>query len=189
MTRQLVPRLILFWVFVVILIGAIIVMRHRTVSTKTSVIPASLARDCALASATDDKQVGGAVIPPTDVRGQVMTYGKAVQFIFGRPNSSDEGMAKIRDHLVWIVVLQGEFIEHVPASADSSIPAKDVIHSQMALLIDGNTGEMIERVMISPQKTLPVEVLPVLLPNSGTSLPLPTAGPIVTEAPFPTLSP
>jgi len=118
-----------------------------------------------------------------------MTYGQAVQFVLGRSIDLNTQEYKIRNNAVWLLVLAGEFVEHVPSSADGIIPAKDVIHHQMAIILDGNTGEIIGRVMISPQKVLLVSSLPVLIESSDALPALPTKGPISTEVPYPTLSP
>ena len=62
---------------------------------------------------------------------------------------------------VWLVVLEGKFIEHVPP-APQNIPAKDVEHSQMALILDAKTGDAFESVLVSPQLPLDISTLPVL---------------------------
>ena len=189
MIKRLISHQLFMRILVILLISLIIGLGLKITSAQTSVIPPSLAVDRALAYAVDDRQVGGASTQPAEVRGQTMSYGQAVQLLFGRPIAANEAIAKIRDYPVWLVVLQGEFIEHVPSSADGSIPDTDVIHHQMAIILDGNTGEIIERVMLSPQKVLFVSNLPVLIKSSDPLPPLPTKGPISTEAPYPTLRP
>ena len=188
MTKRLTSRQLFMMLLVLPLMILIVIIGIRSTSAQTSVIPESLALDRALAYAMDDMMVGGAITEPTEVRGRIMNYGQAVQFVFGTPISPNEGTYKIRNYAVWLVVLKGEFIEHVPSSADGSIPSKDVIHDQMVVILDGNTGEIIERVMISPQKALLVSNLPLLNKSSGPLPALPTKGPISTEAPYPTLS-
>lgn len=175
--------LILVFAVLIILIGM------NSTSAQSSVLPQSLAVDRALVYAQDDGQFGGASTKPAEIRGRVMTYGQVVQLIYGRPISSNDTIAKLRDYPVWLVVLQGEFIEYVPSSADGTIPAKEILHTQMAIILDGNTGELIERVLVSPQKNLSVINMPVLLESSESLPALPTKGPISTEMPYPTLSP
>ena len=189
MIKQLPLYRIISWVILVMLTILIVVIGMKSTNAQSSVIPASLAVDRALTYALEDGQIGGMTTKPTDVRGQVMTYGQAVQLIFGKPIGSNDAVAKIRDYPVWLVILQGEFIEHVPSSADGSIPSKDILHTQMAIILDGNTGEIIERIMISPQKTLSVGSLPVLTESSDSLPAFPTKGPISTEVPYPTLNP
>ena len=174
-------------VLVMLLLVLILSMGINKTGAQTSVIPASLALDRALTFARDDGWVGGAVAQPAEARGQAMTYGQAVELIFGRPIDPNDSIYKNRDLQVWVVVLHGKFIEHVPSSADGSIPAKDVVHNQMVIILDGNTGEIMERVMISPQKVLSVANLPILSKSAEPLPPLPTKGPISTEVPYPTL--
>jgi hypothetical protein len=161
----------------------------KITSTQSSLIPESAAVERALLYAQEDGPIGGAAETPVEIRGQVLPYGQAVQIVFGTPISSKDANAKIRDELVWLIILQGRFVEHVPSSADGSIPPKDSLHTQMVIILDGNSGELIEQIMISPQKTLPVNQFPVLTESTDTLPSLPTEGLISTEIPYPTLSP
>ena len=151
---------------------------------QTSTIPTSVATNLALSYSKDDGRVGGLVSQPVQMFGKLMTYEEAVQYVFGQPVGSSDAIAKIGNNPVWLVVLQGKIVEHVPPAPD--IPAKDIMHTQMAVIIDGNSGEVIERVLISPQITLSVASLPVLVLPSGTVAPAPTRGPIFMEIPLPT---
>ena len=169
------------------LIGLTVILAVRQGMAQTSVIPADVAVNLALSYGKDDGYVGGLVDQPTGIYGRVLTYGEAVQYIFARPVNPNDGMAKIQNHPVWLIILQGKFVEHVPAAAD--IPAKDVIHDQMALIMDGNTGEIIERVLIAPQMKLPITTLQALAVPAGTAAPAPTRSNISTEVPFPTTTP
>lgn len=153
-------------VIIVILTVLAVLVGMKVTSAQSSVIPESLAVDRALVYTQDDGQFGGALVKPAEIRGQVMTYGQAVQFIYGRPISSGDVVTKIRDYPVWLVILEGEFVEHVPASADGKIPSKEILHTQMAIILDGNTGEVMEEVMISPQKKLSVSTLRLLKESS-----------------------
>ena len=189
MSQLIASRQVRIGAVVVILVVVIIGVGLKAGSAQTSIVPASLAVQRSLDAANFQGPAGGAIAPPTEARGQVMTYGQAVQFIFGRPMDPNQSTAKLKDYPVWLVMLQGQFVEHVPAAADGSIPAKDVMHSQMAVILDGNTAEVLEQVMVSPANVLSVSAFPVL-PLHSDSIPLgPTQGPISTEAPYPTLSP
>jgi hypothetical protein len=175
----------LSWFHLVVIVG----VGLKAGRAQTSIVPASLAVKRALDTANFDGPIGGSTTQPTEARGQVMTYGEAIQFIFGRPMDPNESIAKLKDYPILLVVLQGQFVEHVPAAADGSIPAKDVIHSQMAVILDGNTAEVLEQILVSPAKALAVSTLPVLPVHSDAIPPVPTKGPISTEAPYPTQSP
>ena len=188
MIKQLISHRIFVSVLILALLVLIVSIGINKTGAQTSVIPADLALDRALTYSQDDGWVGGAAAPPQEVRGEPMTYGQAVEFVFGRPIDPNDGIYEIRDYPVWVVVLRGKFIEHVPSSADGSIPAKDVVHNQMVVILDGNTGEIMERVMISPREFLPVNGLPMLIRSSEPLPPLPTKGPISTEVPYPTLA-
>ena len=144
----------------------------------TAVIPASVIVNRALQIANEQgPSSGGSLTPPTEARGQVTTYGQAYQFIFNQPPPSGTS-APNPIYPVWLVVLQGQFVEHVPASAGGSIPAKDVLHSQMAIILDGDTTESLATVMVAPGQPLDVSSLPVL--------PLPTGALAATTTPVPT---
>ena len=149
-------------------------------------IPGDLALHLALESSKDEG-LGGWQIPPEKVYGQVVTYSKAVQFIFDKPIDSSTKEYEKRDKTVWLVAFEGKFVEHVPTSAGGDIPAKDVIHNQLAVILDGNTGEVMRQVMPSPQTKLPFSNLPILQSTRKSLPPLPTRGPILTEEPYPTL--
>jgi hypothetical protein len=160
----------------------------KITNPQSSLIPKSVAVARALRYAQESGPAGVAETP-VEIRGQVLPYGQAVQFVFGTPISSKDANAKIRNELVWLVILQGTFVEHVPSSADGAIPAKDILHTQMVIILDANSGELLEQVMISPQKTLPVNQFPVLTESTDTLPALPTKGAISTEMPYPTLRP
>jgi len=189
MIRQFSAYRIPSLVIVVILIILTIVIGMKVTSAQSSVIPESLAVDRALIYAQEGGPIGGAAEKPVEIRGEVMPYGQAVQFVFGASISSSDSKAKIRDDPVWLIILRGTFVEHAPASADGAIPAKDLLHTQMAIILDGNSGELLDQVMISPHKTLPMNQFPVLTESTDALLALPTKGAISTEMPYPTLSP
>ena len=188
MIKQLMSGQKLIMILMLALLILIVSIGINKTAAQTSAIPASLALERALNYAQEDGGVGGAIAQPAEIRGQAMTYGQATQLIFGSPINPNDSIYKIRNYQVWVVVLQGKFIEHVPSSADGSIPSKDVVHHQMVVILDGNTGEIMERVMISPQKALSVKSLPVLIKSSEQVPPAPTQGPISTEIPYPTLA-
>jgi len=166
-----------------------IVLNVRSTNAQTSVIPNGLALDLALSYSMDDGLMGGALNPPAKVYGQVMTYEEAVKFVLNKPIDSNTQNYKTLNKTVWLVVLEGEFVEHVPPSADGIIPAKEVIHNQMAIILDGNTGEIMRRILLSPQIKLSVANLPVLQKTNAPLPALPTSVPISTEVPYPTLPP
>ena len=189
MSQLIASRQLRLGAVVVILLVVIVGVGLKAGSAQTSVIPASLAVQRALDAANFDGPMGGSTTQPTEARGQVMTYGQAIQYVFGRPMDPNQSIAKLKDYPIWLVVLQGQFVEHVPAAADGSVPAKNVIHSQMAVILDGNTAEVLEQIMVSPAKALAVSTLPVLPLHPAAIPPVPTQGPISTEAPYPTQSP
>ena len=153
---------------------------------QTSLIPSTLALELAQSYSIDDGLIGGALTPSSKAYGQVMTYEEAIQFVFGKPIDSNTQIYTIREKAVWLIILEGEFVSHAPASADGVIPAKDVIHSQMGVILDATTGEILRRTLISPEKELPVTDLPVLegIAEQDTPFILPTPAPVSTEIPF-----
>jgi hypothetical protein len=179
MTIQLTTgQRILIAVLGVVILVLVLSLGIKETADRTAVIPASVAVTRAIAIAYEQSPNGGAVAPPTEARGQATSYGEAYQFIFKRPPDAADSAAPNPVYPVWLVVLQGQFVEHVPASADGSIPAKDVLHSQLAIILDGDTTQSIDRVMIPPTQPLDVSALPVL--------PLPTGAPAATTTPQPT---
>ena len=161
----------------------------KITNAQSSLIPEGVAVERALIYAQEEGPIGGATEKPVEIRGEVMPYGQAVQFVFGASISSSDSNSKIRDDPVWLIILRGTFVEHVPSSADGGIPAKDLLHTQMAIILDGNSGELLDQVMISAQKTLPVNQFPVLTESTDALPTVPTKGAISTEMPYPTLSP
>ncbi len=167
-----------------------VVLRANDTNAQTSIIAESLALNRALAYSVDDGLMGGSL--PTSsvtVYGQDMPYGEAVQFVLGRPIDSNTQNYKNRNKVVWLLVLEGKFVEHVPPSADGSIPAKEVIHNQMVIILDGSTGEIMRRMLLSPQIKLSTANLPALQRSTGALPALPTKDLILTEVPYPTLAP
>ena len=176
MIKLTVARRIIIAVLGVVLLVLVLSFGLKHNFDQTAVIPASIAVHRALAIANEQGPYGEAVTPPVEARGQATTYAQAIQFIFGRPLDPQESAAYNPNFPVWLVVLRGQFVEHVPPSADGSIPAKDVLHSQMAIILDGDSTQNIESVMLSPTQPLDVSSLPVL--------PLPTGAPEATTTPF-----
>jgi hypothetical protein len=141
----------------------------------------------ALLYAKDDYKTGGIVGEPTEIRGATMTYSHAVQLIFGKKVDSTKDTVRAQDSLVWVIALEGSFVSHVPAAP--GIPSQDVTHTQMYLIIDGKTSDLIEQVFVSPRTRVDVSSLPVL-PITGTRvLATPTKGSLVLDSPLATATP
>ena len=149
-------------VLAVILAIGLLLASTRSVVAPQAAIPAETAARQALAAGRDTG-LGGYLAPPERILGMQMRFIDALRFVFGANVGEDR--SRPDGYPVWLVVLEGEFIEHVPA-APPDIPAKDVTHSQMALLIDAQTGEAFESMLISPQHPLDTRSLPVL-PRPG----------------------
>ena len=152
---------ILRWLVIgaaVIIAAVLLFSQVRPVVAPALAISAETAVARALVAARDDG-LGGYAEPPARVFGKPMTLTEARRFVFGANTGAYNDRPP--DAPVWLVVLEGKFIEHVPA-APQNIPAKDVEHNQMALFIDATSGEVFERTMISPQQTLDTASLPLL---------------------------
>ena len=170
-----------------LLIGAIFI--GKSVLAKPAIISADAAVNLALTHGNSniylewDNQ-------PSGIFGKVMQYGEAVQYKTTQPIPSQENIARMSDVPVWLILLQGNFVEHIPAAPGSpGIPEKDVYHHQIALIIDGVSGDFIEAFWVSPQEALSMNSLPALTPPSGTVPPAPTQAPIYTAVPLPTTGP
>ncbi|HMV96979.1 MAG TPA: hypothetical protein PKJ84_08245 [Anaerolineales bacterium] len=146
----------------------------------------SLALDLAF-SYSKDTRLGGWLVPPEKAYGQVMTYDEAMLFVFGKSVEPNTKEYEKRNKTIWLIVLEGEFVEHVPASAGGDIPATEIIHKQMIIFLDGETGEIMREILPSPQMELPVTNLPVLQKTNEEFPVLPTRAPALTEVPYPTL--
>jgi hypothetical protein len=142
----------------VVIAAVLLFFRVHPVVAPALAISAESAVARALASARDDG-FGGYVEPPEKIFGKQMTLGEAREYVFGA--NAGETTERPASDPVWLVVLEGKFVEHVPP-APLDIPAKDVAHSLMALFIDVQSGEVFEQIMISPQQTLDVSTLPAL---------------------------
>ena len=170
-----------------LLIGAILIW--KTVLAKSAIISADVAVNLALSYGNSniylewDNQ-------PTGIFGKVKKYGEAMQYKTTQPIPPQENIARMSDVPVWLILLQGNFVEHIPAAPGSpGIPEKDIHHHQITLIIDGISGELIETFWVSPQEALSMISLPALTPPSGTVSPTPLQGPIHTAVPLPTTGP
>ena len=170
-----------------LLIGAIFI--GKTVLAKSAILSADAAVNLALSYGNiniylewDNR--------PSGIFGKVMKYGEAVQYKSTQPIPPQENIARTSDVPVWLILLQGDFVEHVPGAPGSpGIPEKDIHHNQIVLIIDGISGDIIETFWVSPQEALSMISLPALTPPSGTVSPTPSQGPIHTAVPLPTTGP
>ena len=93
---------------------------------------------------------------PSGIFGKEMKYGEAVQYKTTQPIPPQENIARMSDVPVWLILLQGNYVEHIPAAPGSpGIPEKEIHHNQIALIIDGVSGDFIEAFWVSPQEGLP----------------------------------
>lgn len=172
----------------IVLIAVSFSSRAESTKAQTTTISDGAALELALSYSMDDGLMGGRLTPPEKVYGEVMTYDEAVQFVSSRPIDPNTKKYEMRNKLVWLIVLEGEFIEHVPPSAGGDIPATEIVHNQMAIILDGKTGEIMRRMLPPTQIKLPVTNLPVLQKTDSAAPELPTSNPISTEVPYPTLA-
>lgn len=158
-------------------------------SAQTPAISPDAAVDLALRYAADDGPIGGLKGKPTEIRGKVMSYEQANYLITGRAIPSNTARSKIATNRAWIIVFFGNVIEHVPAAlGNKNIPAKDIQHNEMAVILDGVTGDIIERALFPATKELNAKSLPVLTLPNGLVSGIPTGLPIRTVPPLPTLA-
>ena len=153
---------------------------------KSSLVSSEVAVARSLLYAEDDGRFGGFTELPVEIRGQVMTYDEAVKKVYGHSINENEGIYSLKDYPVWFVALRGSFVEHVPGAID--IPPKDVLHSQMVIILDGNSAEAFEVILISPTKELAVNSFPILPVPLDEPSNIPTKMPIVEVTPVPTVS-
>ncbi len=163
------------------------IVRTDTGIAQTSNISADQAVVLALSYAKDNGLWGGMVGQPTEIRGRIMPFGQARQFLLS-PIDPNTVMYTMRDNPVWLIMLRGNFIGHIqafpglPSKNLPSNPGRDDLHSQMAVIIDANTGDGIADVLVPLGKELSVISLPVLNRPTG-SISLPTRLPIVPVTP------
>ena len=152
-----------------LLIGAILI--GKTVLAKPAIISADAAVNLALSYGNSNIYLEWDN-RPSGIFGKVMKYGEAVQYKTTQPIPPQENIARMSDVPVWLILLQGNFVEHIPAAPGSpGIPEKEIHHNQIALIIDGVSGEIIETFWVSPQEALSMISLPALTPPSGTRAP------------------
>lgn len=178
-------QLLIEVIVLLVSIAIIATLGSKDTKAQTSIIPNDLALELARKYSMDDGLVGGALITPKNAYGQVMTYDEAILFVSGKSIDPSTQIFTKRDISVWLVILEGEFVSHVPASVDGAVPAKDVNHRQMAIIMDAKTGELYRRTLISPQ----IQLLPADLPTlqdsqEDSNFILPTQVPIATEIPY-----
>ena len=173
----------------IVLIAISFSSRAETTTAQTIAISGDAALELALSYSMDDGLMGGRLTLPEKVYGEVMTYDEAVQFVSNRPIDPNTKKYEMRNKLVWLIVLEGKFVEYVPSSPEGAISATEILHNQMAMILDGKTGEIMKEVLVSPQRILLVTNLPVLQKTDSAVSELPTRNPISTEIPYPTLTP
>ena len=170
-----------------LLIGAILI--GKTVLAKPAIISADAAVNLALSYGNSNIYLEWDN-RPSGIFGKVMKYSEAVQYKATQPIPPQENIARMSDVPVWLILFQGNYVEHIPAAPGSpGIPEKDIHLHQIALIIDGVSGELIEAFWVSPQEVLPFNSLPALTPPSGTVPPATTQAPIYTAVPLPTTGP
>lgn len=118
---------------------------------------------------------------PTQIRGKLMTFDEANQFVFSRPLSPNTSVGKERGKSVWLIALWVDGTSHsaaVPAARGSSaIPAKVVRFSLAIEILDATTGLQLMGSMTSPEQHPNVQSLPLLSRPQGTVV-VPTSPPI-----------
>ncbi len=89
----------------------------------------------------------------------------------------------------WIVVLRGRVIETVPASADGTVPEREVILHQLMIVVDAQSAEAREVKAFPPDHEVDASAYPLrLLPAGPVATPPPRTAPS-TEVPLPTMAP
>ena len=181
--------ILLLLLVLTVLAASVFSVQFDNTKAQTSSISEDAALVLAISYSADDGLVGGAVAPPEKIYGQIMTYNEAVLFVLNKPIGQNTTKNEMRNNIVWLIVLDGEFVEHVPPSPDGSIPAIDIAHNQMAIILDGKTGDILRRILPPSHIKLSVANLPLLETTDNIAPDLPTQIPISTEIPFPTLTP
>ncbi|MCC7163103.1 MAG: hypothetical protein IT331_11455 [Anaerolineae bacterium] len=150
----------------------------------------TLAPDIAVARALTvagefDLPYGGLRGRPTEIYGRIMTYAEANDLLTGRPIAPNSLEIELADKQVWLILFQGNIVEHVPPVSDGSIPEKQVQHSQMTVVLDAFTGEMLRRTLLAPLIKFDVRTLSELpYPAESSFVVFPTH-PIQTAEPLP----
>jgi hypothetical protein len=177
---------------VAIIVTPIIHWNSPVVNGGNSIISADVAVDRALASANADSPMGRLIGSPDEIQGKVMTYDQAHRLLFGRPVAPNTERGKMAANQVWLIVLHGNVIAHIEgAPGKTPIPASDEPHHQMAVILDAITADVFEGAIISNEKPLNVQSLPVLTlpkePVEGIPRQLPiipvTAAPLAPAPP------
>ena len=122
-----------------LLIGAILI--GKTVLAKSAILSADAAVNLALSYGNSNIYLEWDN-RPSGIFGKVMKYGEAVQYKTTQPIPPQENIARMSDVPVWLILLQGDFVEHIPAAPGSpGIPEKEIHHDQIALIINGVSGD------------------------------------------------
>ncbi len=146
---------------VILVLAMLVVLSRATIGrAQTAAISPDVAVAHALADAQDNGPFGGIVGKPTEIRGQVTTYGQAVERVERTPMEPSQAMVK-RDKTVWHILLRGRFVAHIEG-APPDIPPKDEVFHQMSIILDGTTGEVMESTFLPANLELPINGMPVL---------------------------
>lgn len=136
---------------------AVLLTSQRGIA-QTSAVEDERAAELAILFARDDERFGGLRGKLTDLRGAVMSYDDAISIVYQSPNAATQDNDSLRNRSVWLLIMEGDFVEHVPQTPD--IPAKEVPHTQMAVILDSITGEIIEEILLPKEKPLILDNLP-----------------------------
>lgn len=173
----------------VFVLGIVMVLIYQT-SIVEKVEAGDLAPDVAVARALTVAEeyalpYGGLRGKPTEIYGKVMTYAEANGLILGEAIDPNSAEADLADKQVWLILFNGDIVEHVPAAIGGDPPAKEVQHSQMTIVLDALTGDMIQKTLLSPQKEFDVQTLSALEYPGESSFEVFPPQPIQTEEPLP----
>ena len=87
---------------------------------------------------------GGLMGAPSEVSGEIMTLNESVMLLDEQPISSESQEWQSRDDLVWVLVFAA------PVDGSRGSEGSTVEYSQMAVVVDSETGELIAR-YINPE--------------------------------------
>ena len=135
---------------------------------------------------------------PSEIRGKLMTFNQAEQFVNGRPLDPNSHEWIERDKLVWLIVLRADavgYAERAPSlRGATAVPDQAVSYNLVIQFVDAETADVFCTLLSTSGEKLGVRSLPILPQPAGTVIgptrrPITPVTPVSTKPAAPWLSP
>jgi hypothetical protein len=181
------PYLLFMLLTITVVAATFLIMGRSTGNAKTDAITADTAVYQALEYANAGLPSGKLEGMPSEVRGTLLSRDQASRLSLGDSIAVKDGLDAAS--AAWVIVFRGKVVAHIEGSADGKIAPKEEQFSQMSVVLDAKTGELLSTTMHAPGDELKADALPILKVPSQAPVELPAKTNHPTTVPEPTLIP